>query len=245
MIKKTLKGFLASALVLGALVPSTAFASEGKSISAGAGEIKITSLRMDQINAEAVDGGTNLLEEIQVELERQAAEAKRIAEEAARKAEEERIAKEKAELERVAREAAEKNKRIIPVANAWITSDYGVYREMILQDGSYYSDIHTGIDYVNGNPMADIMAYKQGTVVAAGVDSTGSNYVILDHGDHFSHYHHLSSGSIAVSVGQKVSVGHRLGAMGSTGWSTGAHLHFAITTGSAYGPTVNPHNYLP
>jgi murein DD-endopeptidase MepM/ murein hydrolase activator NlpD len=64
--------------------------------------------------------------------------------------------------------------------------------------------------------------------------------VQINHGDGFSSlYGHLTH--YIVSVGQKVSAGQVIGYMGSTGWSTGPHLHFTIYYN---GNTVNPMNYI-
>ncbi|KAF1303305.1 peptidoglycan DD-metalloendopeptidase family protein [Enterococcus saccharolyticus] len=91
------------------------------------------------------------------------------------------------------------------------------------------TEFHNGIDLV-GSTGTPIYAAKSGKVVQSGFDPSGGNYVIVDHGDgYFSHYLHLSS--IAVSNGQSVSQGTTVGGMGTTGNSTGTHLHFGIGTG--------------
>lgn len=94
----------------------------------------------------------------------------------------------------------------------------------------YFSWYHPGIDISNlaGGP---IRAADGGTVVAAGWDSTGyGNKVMIDHGNGYTTlYGHMSV--IYVSVGQKLAKGEVVGMMGSTGRSTGTHLHFEIRTG--------------
>lgn len=87
------------------------------------------------------------------------------------------------------------------------------------------SSFHTGIDYAC--PLnTPILASADGTVVFAGWDKTGyGNMVIVQHSqDCATLYAHL--GSIHVSVGEKVKQGYLLGHSGSTGNSTGPHLHF-------------------
>ena len=86
-----------------------------------------------------------------------------------------------------------------------------------------------------------IYASRAGTVIAAvWGDSSYGNYVIVDHGDGYSSlYAHCSS--LSVSNGQTVSKGQQLGNVGSTGNSTGPHLHFEIRKD---GVRVNPANYL-
>lgn len=105
----------------------------------------------------------------------------------------------------------------------------------------YFSWYHPGDDIANlaGGP---IRAADSGTVIVAGfVDSTGyGNRVMIDHGNGYvTLYGHLSVNY--VSVGQKIAKGEVLGMMGSTGRSTGTHLHFEIRKN---GVNQNPLAYL-
>ncbi|MFA4931058.1 MAG: M23 family metallopeptidase [Patescibacteria group bacterium] len=100
---------------------------------------------------------------------------------------------------------------------------------------------HTGID-IDSRSGWDIFASDSGTVTTAvyGWGGGYGNHVIIDHGNGYQTlYGHLSA--LDVSVGQYVSQGQRIGTMGSTGWSTGPHLHFEIRYGGSY---LNPLNYL-
>lgn len=100
---------------------------------------------------------------------------------------------------------------------------------------------HKGIDIANKSGGA-ILAADSGKVVMAGwLDNAGyGNRVMVDHGNGYQTlYAHLSK--ISVKVGQNVKRGDVLGVMGSTGRSTGIHLHFEIRTA---GGNVNPLNYL-
>lgn len=104
-----------------------------------------------------------------------------------------------------------------------------------------YSFYHKAIDIANrsGGP---ILAADSGTVVISGwVDNSGyGNRVVVDHGNGYvTLYAHLSVAQ--VRVGQRVNRGDVLGQMGSTGRSTGTHLHFEIRTGSGL---LNPFNFL-
>jgi len=105
----------------------------------------------------------------------------------------------------------------------------------------YYQFFHKAIDIANrgGGP---ILAADSGTVVIAGwPDASGyGNRVMIDHGNGFvTLYAHMSV--IQVSPGQSVSRGAVLGQMGSTGRSTGVHLHFEVRRG---GVLLNPLDYL-
>ena len=105
----------------------------------------------------------------------------------------------------------------------------------------YFGVYHSGIDiaYANGIPVA---ASDGGYVAYAGWDNTGYGYMVLiNHGNGFSTlYGHLSL--YYVDTGQAVGRGQAIGAMGSTGNSTGPHLHFEVRYG---GVPQNPLFYLP
>lgn len=108
-----------------------------------------------------------------------------------------------------------------------ITQHYGVYNYSL-----YGSSMHTGIDIAD-NSKPNIYPYKDGTVVKVVYGSTGYGYyVIVSHGKDENGnelqtlYAHMSK--INVSVGQQVTSSTALGRMGTTGLSTGIHLHFEI-----------------
>jgi len=108
---------------------------------------------------------------------------------------------------------------------------------------SYYGyrsgGFHTGIDIdgVTGQPYA---AAAAGTVVSAGWDGGYGYAIVIDHGNGVAtRYAHSSK--LNVKVGQKVSQGETIGLVGSTGRSTGSHLHFEVIIN---GSTVNPLTYL-
>ncbi len=90
---------------------------------------------------------------------------------------------------------------------------------------------HKGIDIANHDGGA-ILAADSGIVVLAGWDNSGyGNRVVINHGNgYLTLYGHMVTGSIAVQVGQSVRQGQKIGQMGSTGRSTGTHLHFEIRT---------------
>jgi len=85
---------------------------------------------------------------------------------------------------------------------------------------------HSGLDF-SGGPMTPIHATAPGVVSFTGVRSGYGNTVEIDHGQGFkTRYAHMAV--ISVRVGQQVGVGQRLGGMGSTGRSTGTHLHYEV-----------------
>ena len=93
---------------------------------------------------------------------------------------------------------------------------------------------------MEGWPIVPIYAARGGTVTTAGFGSAAGNYVSINHGDGFSSiYMHMTH--FVVSKGTKVSQGQLIGYMGSTGVSTGSHLHFGISYNGKY---VNPANYI-
>lgn len=127
------------------------------------------------------------------------------------------------------------------VGGTWLWPAPG-YRRITSKFGwrSWSQSYHKGIDV--GAPMgARIVASNGGKVVTSSYDSGGyGNYVIIDHGGgYMTVYGHMKSKS--VSVGQKVSRGQTIGLCGSTGRSTGPHLHFEIRVN---GSAQNPMNYL-
>ena len=105
---------------------------------------------------------------------------------------------------------------------------------------SQYQIFHTGIDIAN-DPGTSITPFMDGEVVYAGEIFWGyGKHIIIDHGNNVrSIYAHLDK--IYVFKGQKVVIGNEIGRMGSTGWSTGPHLHFEIRV---YGIPVNPRVFL-
>jgi murein DD-endopeptidase MepM/ murein hydrolase activator NlpD len=106
--------------------------------------------------------------------------------------------------------------------------------------GSRWGRMHEGIDIGAGSG-TPIRAAKAGTVVFAGVMNGYGNVIIVDHGGGFSTlYAHQSR--LGASRGQDVSQGQVIGYVGSTGHSTGPHLHFETRVN---GSPRNPRNYLP
>ncbi|WP_435367083.1 peptidoglycan DD-metalloendopeptidase family protein [Enterococcus faecium] len=125
-----------------------------------------------------------------------------------------------------------------PVANIIVTSPFGGRADPTGFSGSF----HNGID-MGGTSSTPIMASRSGTVVQASFDGSAGNYIIIDHGDgYYSYYLHLSN--YIATPGQSVSVGQTIGTMGTTGNSTGVHLHFGIATSSNWSGFVDPAPFL-
>lgn len=100
--------------------------------------------------------------------------------------------------------------------------------------------MHTGLD-IGGTAGEPIYAAKAGTVIFAGWRGGYGNAVVIDHGGGFSTlYAHQSQ--IGVSAGQLVAIGDVIGYVGSTGWSTGPHLHYELRLN---GSPIDPLPYLP
>lgn len=103
-----------------------------------------------------------------------------------------------------------------------------------------YEKFHYGVD-LSGATGTPIYAARAGTVTTATYGASGGYYVGISHGDGFSSlYLHMTH--YIVSPGQYVNQGQVIGYMGSTGASTGPHLHFGISYNGVY---VNPANYIP
>ena len=115
---------------------------------------------------------------------------------------------------------------IWPVSCTYITSAVGNRFHPISGQWKYHSGMDIGCQYGDS-----IWASDGGTVCIAGVNGGYGNCVMIDHGNgYYTLYGHMSS--ITVSVNQTVSQGQVIGYVGSTGYSTGPHLHFEIRSGT-------------
>lgn len=132
-----------------------------------------------------------------------------------------------------------------PVAKevSWVAPVSSAISTNYKQAGSSWSSgYHTGVDFraKSGTP---VKAVHSGTVVKAGWGGSYGNEIVVKHAPGvYTQYAHLSS--INVKVGAKVSTGRMIGLSGSTGNSTGPHLHFEVRTGSGYGTDIDPVAFL-
>lgn len=116
-----------------------------------------------------------------------------------------------------------------------ISDDYGMRMHPTL----HVQKFHNGVDFAAPKGTAIYAAYD-GKVVASAYSSSMGNYVMIDHGsDLYTIYMHASA--LYVSRGDIVIRGETIAAVGSTGRSTGNHLHFGVRKDGAY---VSPWNYL-
>lgn len=157
---------------------------------------------------------------------------------AAREAEQERASRE-AEREQRAAEEASTGILSAPTSGP-ITSEFGNRFHPVFQTWR----LHAGMDYGPGCG-TPVVAAADGVVYSAGFDAGGGNMVIVDHGvqrgvNLTTSYLHFQSPAV-VSAGQSVSRGQLLGYVGTTGASTGCHLHFETREN---GTPVNPRTWL-
>jgi murein DD-endopeptidase MepM/ murein hydrolase activator NlpD len=132
-------------------------------------------------------------------------------------------------------QAAEKLPFARPTADREESSSYGVRVDPFTRRPAF----HSGLDFPGGR-MSPIAATGPGVVSFTGLRSGYGNTVEVDHGGGLkTRYGHLAT--IAVHVGERVTVGERLGGMGSTGRSTGTHLHYEVWLN---GRPMNPERYL-
>ena len=155
---------------------------------------------------------------------------------------EEIAALEKAVAEEKARLEAENARKYNGGMFAWpcpsytrISDEYGNRTHPILG----IQQFHNGLDMAAPGGSAILAAYD-GDVVAAAYSSSMGNYIMIDHGSGlYTIYMHCSA--LYVSKGQVVTKGQNIAAVGSTGRSTGNHLHFSVRLNGNY---VSPWNYL-
>ncbi len=113
-----------------------------------------------------------------------------------------------------------------PSENKIITSQFGERKDPI----SGNNDIHTGID-IAANLGSTVTAAWPGEVSETGYDKIYGNYIILQHSkEFFTKYCHLSK--VNVSKNSFIKAGEKIGEVGSTGRSTGNHLHFEVVVNS-------------
>jgi murein DD-endopeptidase MepM/ murein hydrolase activator NlpD len=112
---------------------------------------------------------------------------------------------------------------IYPVRDVKISQGFG---QSVIDYSRFGLKGHNGIDFT-GKIGDEILAAADGTVIYVGYEADGyGHFILIDHGQHVSVYAHLKK--ILVNVGQRVFRGKQIAEMGSSGNSTGPHLHFGI-----------------
>lgn len=125
----------------------------------------------------------------------------------------------------------------LPATSKKLTCDYGYRTHPVT---GVKNSFHTGIDIGNAPTGTNIYASKSGKVIKAGWNTAYGNMIIIDHGNGISTlYGHASK--LLVSVGDTVKQGDIIAKVGSTGYSTGPHLHFEFREN---GKSVNPGKYI-
>ncbi|GAA0352555.1 M23 family metallopeptidase [Bacillus horti] len=123
----------------------------------------------------------------------------------------------------------------IPPSNGRVSSSFGFRKDPF----HGRTRMHSGIDFA-GNSRSPIYATAHGTVTFAGRNGNYGNQIVVNHGNGYTtSYSHLSA--IDVEKGDKVEKGDEIGRMGSTGRSTGVHLHYELHKD---GKAINPADYL-
>ena len=175
------------------------------------------------------------LEEYQADIEAQEQLMRQIEEEMRRREEEERKKAQEAGKTYTVKDLGNISFIWPCPSSSRITSSFGD-RESPTEGAS---SNHKGVD-IGASSGADILAAASGQVVIATYSYSAGNYIMIDHGGGVSTvYMHCSQ--LLVSQGEEVSQGQVIGKVGSTGYSTGPHLHFGIRSGGSY---VNPLSYV-
>ncbi|WP_432188675.1 transglycosylase family protein [Streptomyces sp. Tue6028] len=154
----------------------------------------------------------------------------------AQKTEEERAEQEKAKQEKAKQEKARKTPSVVAPVNAATGTPYRA------AGSSWSKGYHTGVDFPVPTGTS-VKAVAAGHVVSSGWGGSYGYQVVIRHADgRYTQYGHLSA--ISVKAGQNVVGGQRIGRSGSTGNSTGPHLHFEVRTGPGFGSDIDPVAYL-
>lgn len=132
-----------------------------------------------------------------------------------------------------------------PLPAGWVTSDYGP-RVSFWTPGGWTRPFHYGTDF-SARPACGsaICAANAGTVIYASWYGGLGNHIKIDHHNGWvTSYSHIEDGGYNVWQGQWVESGQVIAWSGTTGQSTGCHLHFEVYEGSQWGDTVNPATFL-
>ena len=125
-------------------------------------------------------------------------------------------------------------------ASGWISGSYGP-RQVICGGGYCSSPFHYAVDLATGCS-APIFAANSGVVTYSGWSGSYGNFIKIDHGGGISTgYAHIRDGGRFVGVGEWVGSGQNIASSGTTGASTGCHLHFEVYSG---GSRIDPYSFM-
>lgn len=120
-----------------------------------------------------------------------------------------------------------------------VNSRYGMRLDPVTKS---YTILHTGTDFQGGGDGGPIWSAQDGTVVDTYTDPLGSWVIDIDHGNGLmTRYKHMWSAGVLVRPGDPVSAGDQIGRVGSSGHSTGPHLHFEVHVN---GSPVDPEQFF-
>ncbi len=218
-------------------------AQKNKEMQNYASQIDTAQGQVDQYNAD-LSAQENKIKQIEAEIRRKEEEERKKAE-AARKAEEEARKKAEAAGKKVSATDKAASYNVASLGNIsfkWpcpsssrISSGFGGRTSPTKGASSN----HQGID-IPASTGAAITAAASGTVVVSTYSYSAGNYIMISHGGGvYTVYMHCSQ--LLASEGQTVKQGQTIAKVGSTGYSTGSHLHFGIRSGGRY---VNPQSYV-
>lgn len=129
-----------------------------------------------------------------------------------------------------------------PTNKGYRISSYWGWRTSPINGGREW---HSGIDIAGTGLGSPVYATNNGTIILREYVYSYGNYIIINHNNgYYSLYAHLNGFAKGLKVGSTVSRGQVIGYVGSTGWSTGPHLHFEIRNCARYSCNQNPLVYL-
>ena len=127
-----------------------------------------------------------------------------------------------------------------PTDSGYTFSSYYGYRLAVFGEGNF----HSGLDIAGTGYGSNVYAANNGVIETMKYTYSYGNYIIINHNNgYYTLYAHMSGFASGLSVGSTVSRGQVIGYVGSSGWSTGPHLHYEIRTCERYACITNPLNY--
>ncbi len=124
-----------------------------------------------------------------------------------------------------------------PTEQGYTFSSYYGYRLSVFGEGNF----HSGLDIAGTGYGSNVYASNNGTIEIMTYVYSYGNYILINHNNgYYTLYAHMSGFAPNLSVGSTVSRGQVIGYVGSSGWSTGPHLHYEIRTCAQYACITNP-----